>query len=140
MAAELLYFHEDEIFRLNKKGNVELGMVLETSESLSSDEEDDECDGNIRHGYIRVAWHPSGMEEILPEKKVCNCIIKKNIFKNQGRKRFIYQSIIMLGLFQQNLKTHETENVSFMTCLYVTDKTLLPCLVNDKAKTLKYKS
>lgn len=70
MAAEHQYFYEDEIFRLNKKGNFELGMVLENSERLSSDEEDDEYEGTVKNGYIRVAWHPSGVEEVLQEKKV----------------------------------------------------------------------
>nr|CAD7448041.1 unnamed protein product [Timema bartmani] len=71
MAAEHQYFYEDEVFRINKKGNIEFGMVLENSELVSSDENSDvEEGGRMKKGHIRVAWHPSGVEEVIPEKKV----------------------------------------------------------------------
>ncbi|XP_054281969.1 (E3-independent) E2 ubiquitin-conjugating enzyme UBE2O-like isoform X2 [Macrosteles quadrilineatus] len=70
MAAEHQYFYEDEVFRINKKGNIEFGMVLENSELVSSDESDGEEGGRMKQGHIRVAWHPSGEEEVIQEKKV----------------------------------------------------------------------
>lgn len=70
MAAEHQYFYEDEVYRINKKGNIEFGMVLENSELVSSDENSDEEGGRMRKGHIRVAWHPTGVEEIIPERKV----------------------------------------------------------------------
>jgi len=68
-AAEDQYFYEDEVYRINKRGHIEFGMVLENSELASSDENSDREDG-IRKGHIRVAWHPSGVEEIIHERKV----------------------------------------------------------------------
>ncbi|XP_046659894.1 (E3-independent) E2 ubiquitin-conjugating enzyme UBE2O-like isoform X2 [Homalodisca vitripennis] len=71
MAAEHQYFYEDEVFRINKKGNIEFGMVLENSELVSSDENSDgEDGGRMKQGHIRVAWHPTGEEEVIQEKKV----------------------------------------------------------------------
>ncbi|XP_075230933.1 (E3-independent) E2 ubiquitin-conjugating enzyme UBE2O isoform X3 [Lycorma delicatula] len=71
MAAEHQYFYEDEVYRLNKKGNIEFGMVLENSELVSSDDNSDvEEGGKMKKGHIRVAWHPTGEEEVIPEKKV----------------------------------------------------------------------
>lgn len=72
MAAEHQYFYEDEVFRINKKGNIEFGMVLENSELVSSDEnsDDEEDCRRMKQGHIRVAWHPSGREEVIQEKKV----------------------------------------------------------------------
>lgn len=72
MATEHQYFYEDEVFRINKRGNIEYGMVLENSELVSSDENSDgEEGGRMKQGHIRVAWHPSGEEEVIQEKKVC---------------------------------------------------------------------
>jgi ubiquitin-conjugating enzyme E2 O len=81
MAAELQYFYEDEVYRINKKGNIEFGMVLENSELDSSDENSDvEERGRMRKGHIRVAWHPTGVEEIIPERKVLYLVhIKINV-------------------------------------------------------------
>ncbi|KAK7794133.1 hypothetical protein R5R35_012619 [Gryllus longicercus] len=70
MAAEHQFFYEDEVYRINKKGNVEFGMVLENSELVSSDENSDvEEGGRMKKGHIRVAWHPTGVE-VIPERKV----------------------------------------------------------------------
>ena len=71
MAAEYRYFYEDEVYRINKKGNIEFGMVLENSELVSSDENSDNEDGaRMKKDHIRVAWHPTGVEEVIQEKKV----------------------------------------------------------------------
>ncbi|KAJ1526736.1 hypothetical protein ONE63_008315 [Megalurothrips usitatus] len=70
-AAEDQYFYEDEVYRIDKRGHIEFGMVLENSELVSSDENSDgeEAPG-MKKGQIRVAWHPSGVEEVISEKKV----------------------------------------------------------------------
>ncbi|KAL1117113.1 hypothetical protein AAG570_004441 [Ranatra chinensis] len=71
MATEHQYFYEDEVFRIDKRGNVEFGMVLENSELVSSDDNSDAEDNvKIKKGHIRVAWHPTGAEEVVCEKKV----------------------------------------------------------------------
>jgi ubiquitin-conjugating enzyme E2 O len=56
-------------------------MVLENSELDSSDENSDvEERGRMRKGHIRVAWHPTGVEEIIPERKVLYLVhIKINV-------------------------------------------------------------
>ena len=80
MAAEYQYFYEDEVYRINKKGNIEFGMVLENSELVSSDENSDNEDGaRMKKGHIRVAWHPTGVEEVIQEKKVGNIAILRKI-------------------------------------------------------------
>ena len=71
MAQEYQYFYEDEIYRFNKNGRLELGMVLENAEFISSDEDsDDDNDFKVTKGSIRVAWHPKGEEQVLAERKV----------------------------------------------------------------------
>ncbi|BES98249.1 Ubiquitin-conjugating enzyme [Nesidiocoris tenuis] len=70
MATEDRYFYEDEVFRINKKGYIEFGMVLQNSELVSSDDSETGGDPKIKKGHIRVAWHPTGAEEVVPERKV----------------------------------------------------------------------
>ncbi|KAK3930467.1 (E3-independent) E2 ubiquitin-conjugating enzyme [Frankliniella fusca] len=70
-AVEDQYFYEDEVYRIDKRGQIEFGMVLENSELVSSDENSEAEDGpGMKKGQIRVAWHPSGVEEVISEKKV----------------------------------------------------------------------
>lgn len=76
MAAEHQYFYEDEVYRVNKKGHIEFGMVLENSELVSSDDNSDIDEGvKMKKGHIRVAWHPTGVEEVVSERKVIFCCI-----------------------------------------------------------------
>jgi ubiquitin-conjugating enzyme E2 O len=75
MAAEHQYFYGDEVYRINKKGNIEFGLVLEDSELVSSDENSDvEDGGRMRKGHIRAMWLPTEVEEIMPERKVHHLI------------------------------------------------------------------
>ncbi|CAL4205927.1 unnamed protein product, partial [Meganyctiphanes norvegica] len=70
MAQEYQYFYEDEVYRFNKKGNLELGMVLENAEFASSDDDSDiDEEDKVTKGSIRVAWYPKGEEQVLPERK-----------------------------------------------------------------------
>ena len=66
--SEIKFFYEDVVYRLGKKGNLQLGMVVENSEFASSDEESsDDEEEKLQKGTIRVAWHPSGDEQVLKE-------------------------------------------------------------------------
>ncbi|KAF4519954.1 hypothetical protein B566_EDAN005453 [Ephemera danica] len=65
------YFNEDLVYRVNKRGMVEFGVVIENAELYSSDEDsDNEEYGRLKSGHIRVAWYPKGCEEVVQEKKV----------------------------------------------------------------------
>ena len=71
MSQEYEYFYEDEVFRFNKKGELQLGMVLENAELVSSDDDSDvEEKDKVTKGNIRVAWYPNGEERVLSETKV----------------------------------------------------------------------
>ena len=64
-------FEEDQIYAFDHLG-YKVGLVLESSEYVSSDEEDDpDFDyDRVKRGTVRVAWHPVGMEEVVAEKEV----------------------------------------------------------------------
>ena len=63
-------FEEDEVNIFNEKG-FRCGLVLESSEYVSSDEEEEDPPffERVRKGTIRVAWHPEGDEQVIPENK-----------------------------------------------------------------------
>ncbi|KOB75972.1 Uncharacterized protein OBRU01_06572, partial [Operophtera brumata] len=63
------YFYEDEVYKINNRGQVVFGLVLENYEANSSDQESD-IDIPIQKGEIRVVWHPSGTERVITEKSV----------------------------------------------------------------------
>lgn len=72
MAAASCIFEEDEVSLCTPNG-VLCGLVLESAEYFSSDDEEDNENGffeSLKKGTIRVAWHPDGKEEVIPEKKV----------------------------------------------------------------------
>lgn len=84
MASACKFFDEDAVYRINKKKYVDVGLVLENSEFISSDEEqsdDPDYHGweRMKKGHVRVAWYPNGAEEVLPEKKV-NIIVLLPLF------------------------------------------------------------
>jgi ubiquitin-conjugating enzyme E2 O len=79
------YFYEDEVFRVTKKGTLQFGMVIENAEFHSSDESSDGEEPPVKAGQVRVsccgaelcsavqvrvAWYPSGSEEVVVERKV----------------------------------------------------------------------
>ena len=68
-AVDNLFFYEDEIFKIDKKGKSKFGIVIETSETSYSDEEDD-YDEMPRKGEVRVAWFPENREELQSELSV----------------------------------------------------------------------
>ena len=77
------FFYEDEVYRYQEKiGKIQYGIVLENSEYASSDEDsDDETPSEshkLKKGQIRVAWYPTGKENILSERKVNNFLLGLN--------------------------------------------------------------
>ena len=63
-------FEEDEVSVIDGK-ILKCGLVLESTEFVSSDEdEDNPYISKLKKGAIRVAWHPDGTEEELDESKV----------------------------------------------------------------------
>ena len=84
-----MIFEEDEICS-EIDGNFHFGLVIESSEYVSSDEEeDDELYHSVKKGTVRVAWHPSGKEDVISESKV--------IFFNKSRKYFIFNYSIFFS-------------------------------------------
>ena len=73
---ECMYFYEDEVYRITKKGNLEFGMVLQNAD-VDTDEEESGSEEmeKLKNGHILVAWHPRGEEDVIHEKKVCICVI-----------------------------------------------------------------
>jgi ubiquitin-conjugating enzyme E2 O len=67
-------FEEDEVSTVKCDGLLRCGIVLESSEYISSDDEtgdeDDELQARVKKGSVRVAWHPDGDVEVLEEKHV----------------------------------------------------------------------
>lgn len=71
---ECQYFYEDEVYCFKEKTQtVHYGIVVENSEYASSDEDDDSENEapKLKRGQIRVAWYPTGKENVTSEKKVC---------------------------------------------------------------------
>ena len=68
-------FEEDEV-SVTEGGIFKCGLVRESAEYMSSeDEEDDESDiifEKVTAGTVRVVWHPDGTEEVIQENKVSN--------------------------------------------------------------------
>nr|XP_036674139.1 (E3-independent) E2 ubiquitin-conjugating enzyme UBE2O [Drosophila suzukii] len=66
---ECQFFFEDEVFRIDRRGRVHFGVVTETSESYSSDE-DEEIDEVLSKGEVRVAFYPDGKEMVHTERSI----------------------------------------------------------------------
>ncbi|XP_076246249.1 (E3-independent) E2 ubiquitin-conjugating enzyme UBE2O [Calliopsis andreniformis] len=68
---ECQYFYEDVVYRVDKKGNVVFGIVMDNDDTdLTSESSDSEESPKRKKGEIRVVWHPSGVEEVVNTKKV----------------------------------------------------------------------
>ena len=65
---ECAMFEEDEVCK-RCDDKIIYGIVTESSEFLSSDEDDDEED-MLSRGTVRILWHPNGEETVEEEKKV----------------------------------------------------------------------
>jgi len=89
-----LYFYEDEVFRANRNGDIEFGMVSENWEMYSSDDDDDPVrDPNkVPPGHVSVTWYPKGKEEIIRESKVCSSYFVQLLKSHGSIKSFVIQS------------------------------------------------
>lgn len=69
---ESQYFYEDVVYRVDKRGNVEFGIVMENDDQEQSDESESNLEETTKKkkGEIHVVWHPSGVEELIGSKKV----------------------------------------------------------------------
>jgi len=72
IAPENQYFYEDVVYRMDKRGNVVFGIVMENDDLDLSDESSDNEENlpKRKKGEIRMIWHPSGVEELVNCKKV----------------------------------------------------------------------
>ena len=68
--ASCMYFDEDEVCTVSKQNQQQYGLVIESSEYIESDSENDSDSERMRRGMVRVAWHPDGNEELVKESKV----------------------------------------------------------------------
>ncbi|XP_012138962.2 (E3-independent) E2 ubiquitin-conjugating enzyme isoform X1 [Megachile rotundata] len=65
------YFYEDVVYRVDKKGNIIFGIVMENDDpGLSELSSDSEESPRRKKGEIRAVWHPSGISELVSSKKV----------------------------------------------------------------------
>ncbi|BFF91974.1 (E3-independent) E2 ubiquitin-conjugating enzyme UBE2O [Drosophila madeirensis] len=62
------FFFEDEVFRIDSRGRVHFGVVTETAESHSSEDEDD--NDPLFTGEVRVSFYPDGKEQIRKESAI----------------------------------------------------------------------
>ncbi|KAG5320755.1 UBE2O enzyme, partial [Acromyrmex heyeri] len=72
VAPENQYFYEDVVYRMDKRGNVVFGIVMENDDLDLSDESSDNEENlpKRKKGEIRMIWHPSGVEELVNCKKI----------------------------------------------------------------------
>ncbi|XP_011641984.1 (E3-independent) E2 ubiquitin-conjugating enzyme UBE2O [Pogonomyrmex barbatus] len=72
IAPENQYFYEDVVYRVDKRGNVVFGIVMENDDLDMSEENSDSEESLLKRkkGEIRMIWHPSGVEELVNCKKV----------------------------------------------------------------------
>ena len=89
-------FEEDAV-TATRDGQYRCGVVLESSEYVSSDEDGDEdicADYKLRRGTVRVAWHPEGTEEVVDENTVNLYLVSRH------RNSYIVHVIAVMYLLQ----------------------------------------
>uniref|UniRef100_A0A1I8PX28 UBC core domain-containing protein n=1 Tax=Stomoxys calcitrans TaxID=35570 RepID=A0A1I8PX28_STOCA len=59
-----MYFYEDEVFRIDKKGRVKFGFIVET---VNHEEDFEEI---LAKGEVRVVWYPEGDDKIHDENSI----------------------------------------------------------------------
>ena len=101
-ANEPRFFYEDEVFRFHR-GHLQFGMVVENSEFVSSDDDDDGDDRQRpKQGFVRVAWHPKGHEDVIKETKVALQIANRISFF-----LLLYAFILCNRIFIFEASSHE---------------------------------
>lgn len=70
--ASTLFFEEDEVSILTDGDGLRYGLVTESSEYFSSDDEDGDAAvyERLRKGTVRVSWHPDGQSQVITETEV----------------------------------------------------------------------
>ncbi|XP_037945571.1 (E3-independent) E2 ubiquitin-conjugating enzyme isoform X2 [Teleopsis dalmanni] len=64
-------FSEDEVFRIDRNGKVKFGIVLETVDTNSGGEEEEEdYERNLNKGEVRVSFYPEGKRVIYRENAI----------------------------------------------------------------------
>jgi len=71
----LCQLFEEDAVSVKRDGQFRCGVVIESSEHVSSDEDGDNDDDistdcKLQRGTVRVAWHPEGTEEVVNENTV----------------------------------------------------------------------
>ncbi|XP_075147888.1 (E3-independent) E2 ubiquitin-conjugating enzyme UBE2O [Haematobia irritans] len=66
--ADNMYFYEDEVFRIDKKGRVKFGCVLQTA--ADQDDNDEEFGETLSKGEVRVAWYPEDKDRVHAENTI----------------------------------------------------------------------
>lgn len=81
VAPENQYFYEDVVYRVDKRGNVVFGIVMENDDHDMSEESTDseESMPKRKKGEIRMIWHPSGIEELVNYKKVYEHVLRRDL-------------------------------------------------------------
>ncbi|KAI1291790.1 (E3-independent) E2 ubiquitin-conjugating enzyme [Halotydeus destructor] len=70
------FFDEDVVCRVDRTGKLEFGVVVESCENASSDDEETTdslllCGiKRTRPGYAKIAWYPKGSTEVVEESKL----------------------------------------------------------------------
>lgn len=62
---DCMYFYEDEVFRIDKKGRVKFGVILETAV-----EQNDTEDKLLSKGEVRISWCVPENNDVYPESSV----------------------------------------------------------------------
>nr|XP_040565995.1 LOW QUALITY PROTEIN: (E3-independent) E2 ubiquitin-conjugating enzyme UBE2O-like [Lepeophtheirus salmonis] len=59
-------FHEDEVYHLDKKGNIVFGTVVRDCEMLNFDDSEDEDEDrmHLKEGEVLVSWYPKYEEKV----------------------------------------------------------------------------
>lgn len=82
---DCMYFYEDEVFRIDKKGRVKFGFILETTA-----DQDEEFDELLAKGEVRVVWFPDGDDRVHAENSVRFSSQGWNSFYSIRGKLFIF--------------------------------------------------
>lgn len=68
------YFEEDIVYRLDKRGRGQVGLIVASCEDESDTEDEQSIDSGYparpQKGQAKVAWYPTGVEELVDEKSV----------------------------------------------------------------------
>lgn len=119
------YFYEDVVYRVDKRGNVVFGIVMENDDHDMSEESTDSEESlpKRKKGEIRMIWHPSGIEELVNSKKVQTHILALVVV------------FIALRLAQRSSSFAEVSRLSYYLAYQYERRHLLPLLSRIRLET-----